>query len=321
MAFQQHHTMENEEVIIVPKISAAKEEYTNVDTMESEQGNISMFPKIPVAKVEYYADVETQREKVNDHYAGSLQRQANHDRRTLSHVVRSVEQNFEGGNEASGKLIDTPVENIDEPSCEPEDSEAGCWSSEDGMSMIDESDIPTDNDFSKKETKDVIRLKLLVFLILAASASTIAACVYRYISQSETSQFESKFVYDASKIFQSVGSSLDRTLGALDSLAVTMVSYARDENITWPFVTLPDFGVKMAKLLPLTDACVITVLPIVYPEKRKEWEEYSLLHQGWVNESMVIQETWEGYYGPIIYDWKPHVTIHGDNGDIEKNVR
>jgi hypothetical protein len=189
------------------------------------------------------------------------------------------------------------------------------------MSVIDESDIPTDNDFSKKETKDVIRLKLLVFLILAASASTIAACVYRYISQSETSQFESKFVYDASKIFQSVGSSLDRTLGALDSLAVTMVSYARDENITWPFVTLPDFGVKMAKLLPLTDACLINVIPIVYPEKRKEWEEYSLLHQGWVNESVAIQETWEGYYGPIIYDWKPYVTIHGDNGDIEKNVR
>jgi hypothetical protein len=324
MAFQYHHTMENEEVIMVPISSAAKEEYTNVEllhTMESEQGNINMFPIIPAAKVEYYADVETQREKVNNHDAGSLQPQENHDRMTLSHVVRSVEQNFEGGNEASGKLIDTPVQNIDEASCAPADSEAGCWSSEDGMSVIDESHFPKENDISEKETKDVSRLKLLVILILAVSASTIAACVYRYISRSENSQFESKFVYDASKIFQSVGSSLDRTLAALDSLAVTMVSYARDENNTWPFVTLPDFGVKMSKLLPLTDAFVITVISIVHPEKRKEWEEYSLLQQGWVNESMGIQETWEGYYGPIIYDWKPYATIHGDDGDIEKNVR
>jgi hypothetical protein len=209
----------------------------------------------------------------------------------------------------------------EEASYEQADSVEGRWSSEDGMSVIDELDIPMDNDFSRKETKDVIRLKLLVMLILIASASTIAAWVFRYISRSETSQFESKFGYDSSKVIQTIGSSLERTLGLLDSFSVTMISYARDLNETWPFVTLPDFGVRMAKLLPLTDAFVVVVLPIIHSEKRKEWEEYAILHDDWVNESMAIQETWEGYYGPIIYDWEPHVAIHGDNGDIEGNVR
>jgi hypothetical protein len=295
MAFQHHHTMENEE------------------------GNSSLFPIIPAAKVEYYVDVETQREKVNDHDAGSLQPQENHDGMTISHMVQPVEQNIEGGNEASGKLIDTPVQNIDEASCA--DSEEGRWSSEDGMSGIDGSDFPKENEFSEKETKDVVHLKMLVFFILVTSASTLAAYAYVYIVRSETSQFESKFSNDASKILQAIGSSLDRTLGELDSLAVNMVSYAQAVNLTWPKVTYPNFGVKMAKTLPLTDAFLIAELHIVYPEKRKEWEEYSILHDDWVNQSMAIQETWNGYYGPIIYDWEPRGTIHAIPDDIEANVR
>jgi hypothetical protein len=310
----EHHTMESEEVIMFPVIPATKEECTDVEHHNVESGEAITFPIIPAAKEEY-TDVETQCEKVKDHDAGSLPPQANHDGMTIPRLVQPIEQNSEG------MLINTPVQNSDEASCEPADSVEGRWSSEDGISVFDDLDIPMDSDFSKQETKNVFHLKLVVILILVVSASTIAASVYRYISQTEKSQFESKFGYDASKIFQSMGNSLERTLGSMDSLSVTMISYARDLNDTWPFVTLPDFGVKMAKLLPLTDAFVISVLPIIYPEKRIEWEEYSLLHHGWVNQSMAIQETWNGYYGPIIYDWAPYVTIHGDNGDIETNVR
>jgi hypothetical protein len=311
---EHHHTMESEEVIKFPALPATNEECTDVGHHNAESGEAITFPTILAAKEEY-TNAETQCEKVQDNDAGLLRPHANQDEMTIPRVVQPIQQNSEG------TLFDTPVQNGDEASCEPADSVGGRWSSEDGISVIDDSDIPMDSDLSKKETKNVFHLKLVVMLILVVSASTIAASVYRYISQTETSQFESKFGYDASKIFQSMGNSLERTLGSMDSLAVTMVSYARDLNDTWPFVTLPDFGVKMAKLLPLTDAFVISVLPIIYPEKRKEWEEYSLLHHGWVNQSMAIQETWNGYYGPIIYDWAPYVTIHGDDGDIETNVR
>jgi hypothetical protein len=179
----------------------------------------------------------------------------------------------------------------------------------------------TDREVSKQETKNVLYLKLLVVFILVASASIIAACVYVYITRSETAQFEKKFQNDADKVLVAIESSLHRTLGLLDSLAVTLVSYAHDQNASWPFVTLPNFGARMAKVLPLTDAVSITVLPIIHPEIRTKWEEYSLSNDYWVNESIALQETWNGYYGPIDYGWEPYGRIYSNSGDVEDNVR
>ena len=188
-------------------------------------------------------------------------------------------------------------------------------------STANESDIPMVNEISKKATKNVFHLKMLVIAILIVSASTLAACAFKFVKTSETKQFESKFGYDAHKVFEAIGSSLDKTLGLMDSLAVTLVSYARDKDDKWPFVTLPDFGPRMAKLLPQTDAFTIAILPIIYPYQREEWEAYSVKHDEWVNQSITIQETWDGFYGPIVYDWEQYGTIHGDFGDIEPNVR
>ena len=188
-------------------------------------------------------------------------------------------------------------------------------------STANESDIPMVNAISEKATKHVYHLKALVIIILIASASTLAACASAFVKNSETKQFESKFGYDAHKVFEAIGSSLDKTLGLLDSLAVTMVSYATDKNDKWPFVTLPDFGPRMLKLLPQTDAFTVNILPIVYPHQRNKWEEYSTQNDEWVNQSIAVQETWDGYYGPIVYDWEPYGTIHGDVGDIESNIR
>ena len=174
---------------------------------------------------------------------------------------------------------------------------------------------------SSKETKDVIRLKLFVCLILLTSAFTIASIVYVYITRNESSTFESNFNDDASKVLEAIGSSLDRTLGVLDSVNILLVSHAMQMRDKWPFVTLPNFGEKMAKLFPLTDILKISIAPVVYPKQRLEWEQYSLNMDSWVNKSIRLQETWEGFYGPINYNWTAHGTIHGDDGDIESNVR
>jgi hypothetical protein len=189
------------------------------------------------------------------------------------------------------------------------------------LSMERDDEQPLSNETTKKETKDVLHLKVLVILILVISATTIASGAFLYITRGETSQFEAKYYNDAAKVLDGVGSSLHRTLGLLDSLAVTCVSYANSQNNTWPFVALPDFGARMAKVLPLTDAAIISLLPIVYPGKREEWEAYSVEQNDWVNQSIAIQETWSGYYGPIDYGWQPNGVIYGDEGDIDSNTR
>jgi hypothetical protein len=184
----------------------------------------------------------------------------------------------------------------------------------------DEDDCPVVNKTSEKETRNVLHLKIIVLLILLVSAIVGAVSVYIYITRSETSQFESQFHFDASKVLEAVESSLERTLGAMETVAITLVSYANDKNDSWPFVTLPNFPTRVSKLLPITSGFVISILPILYPEKRKEWEKYSLAHDQWMNESMAIQEVWDGYYGEV-GDFKRHGTIFGLDGDIEGNVR
>ena len=77
----------------------------------------------------------------------------------------------------------------------------------------------------------------------------------------------------------------------------------------------------MAKLLPQTDAITLAILPIVKPELRDAWEAYSIQNDEWVNQSIAIQDNWDRFYGPIVYDWEKYGTIYGDFGDIESNVR
>jgi hypothetical protein len=63
--------------------------------------------------------------------------------------------------------------------------------------------------------------------------------VYTYVSGSEQAEFEDDFHADAFKVFESIGKSMDVTIGAVDALVVSMVSFARYSNSSWPFVTLP----------------------------------------------------------------------------------
>lgn len=166
------------------------------------------------------------------------------------------------------------------------------------------------------DTKAIFALKVSLLLVLVGSALGAALGTYFYISHSEHAQFVSSFHDDASKLLEAIGSNIDRTLGLLDGLSLTMVSSAKAAGDEWPFVTLPNFGVRMSKILHSSKAIAISVSPIVTPQKRREWEAYSLANDYWVNESMAIQETWGGYNGPVVYDWEPHGVIHGDFDDI-----
>jgi hypothetical protein len=177
-----------------------------------------------------------------------------------------------------------------------------------------------DTILGRKETKEVYQFKIIVLFILLVSAVVVATLVHTYVNKKEQSQFAEKFRTDAAKVLDTVGNSIDRTLISMDNLAVDLVSYARATNSTWPCVTLPSFALRMSKALPQTDALLIQVIPIVKPSQRKKWEHYVSQNYFWLNETMAIQETWNGYYGPIGYDWVRKDIIWGDSGDIEANT-
>jgi hypothetical protein len=155
----------------------------------------------------------------------------------------------------------------------------------------------------KQETRFVQAMRLLVLFVLAGATAGAGYSVYWFLDTSETDDFREDFVADAGKVMASIGQNLDRTLTALDSFVVTMVSYAKDTNSTWPQVTIPDFEVRASKIRALSKGVYLNNYMLIDREEREEWENYAEQNGGWVEESIAIQKTDSNYYGPFIDDY------------------
>jgi hypothetical protein len=171
---------------------------------------------------------------------------------------------------------------------------------------------PEQEIIGRAEDKAVFRLKLLVLAVLTASTVGIAMVVYLYTSNAEEDDFEEQFIGDSSKIFESIGSTLELTLGAVDSFLVGLVSFARFTNATWPHVTLPDYAVRVAKIRSLSKAVLVTQYHFVADGQRAKWEKYSVANDYWVDESIEVQKNDQTYQGKIVTDYWTRPDIHVD---------
>jgi hypothetical protein len=126
-------------------------------------------------------------------------------------------------------------------------------------------------------------------------------------------------------LLESIGSAFDRALGSLDSLANTIHTIAMKTNQSFPFVTIPEYGMHIAKAMAFTGAIETSILPVVKFDQRREWEVYSARNNtnllSWVNASQKMQERWGGFYGPKPqnYDWTESDIIYSDFGKIPYN--
>lgn len=215
-------------------------------------------------------------------------------------------------------------ENVSVDDCESDDLD-------DGTTTVGNGDPHFDNATTKHDSQRVVLTRILLIITLVTSATIIAILLHRYIASNEKRNFEDKFNNDASKVLEAIGSSLERTLGVLDAISISFVSFANtmvkvdssnnDTIRTWPFVTLPDFALHASKLLPLTDGVYVSIQPIVYPSQKLQWEEYASQNDQWVNETLDIQEVWDGFHGNTTLNWMKNRYIYNAFGDIESNVR
>jgi class 3 adenylate cyclase len=167
---------------------------------------------------------------------------------------------------------------------------------------------------AKAEDNLVFWSRLIVLAVLVVSTVSVALVVYFYTSDSEEDEFERQFISDSQKVFEAVGTSLDLTLGAADAFVVKVLSYARYSNSTWPFVTAPDFAVQAAKLLGGSAAVHCNLYPLVSKNQRTSWEQYSLLNDAWVEESINVQARNKNYDGPILTEYGTLGIIHNNFG-------
>jgi hypothetical protein len=170
---------------------------------------------------------------------------------------------------------------------------------------------------ARSETRTVLGMKLLTLLVLIGATIAAALCVYFYVRNNETYQFEDEFGEYAGKVLESIGAVFETTFQSVDILAAGMVSHARSTGQVWPQVTIPDFGFRAAKVLPLSRSIILGILMLVYPETRLDWEAYSMeMGEAAYNQTLQVMENDPNYNGPTHFNWSLYQTIFGDFGDV-----
>jgi hypothetical protein len=156
--------------------------------------------------------------------------------------------------------------------------------------------------FAFRESRLVSCIRLVMLGVLVASAAGTAAAVYSFTRHSEHKAFEVSFENDSKNIVESMGSALFGWLGAIDAYATYAVSVARATNQTWPFVSIPDASVHLAKVRSLSKTLVTHQTHFVTDANKKAWVDYSVSHPEWMWDAIRVQPEDKNYEGVLIED-------------------
>ena len=143
---------------------------------------------------------------------------------------------------------------------------------------------------AKSETRYVLRLRILVFLALFLAALAVSLTVYFVTSNAEQEQFDVGYDGYSQKLVDSFDDITAVRIGAVANLAVTFTEFARDRNLTWPFVTMSDFHQRAASARAISNSLFVHIYPIVTNTTRAAWEEYSVSEKGWLDEGRAYQK-------------------------------
>jgi hypothetical protein len=152
-----------------------------------------------------------------------------------------------------------------------------------------------------KETSAIRWIRAIVTAVVILSTLAVALSVFYYMNNTEHKRFVYRFKSDSFQILESIGSTFDRSLGSIDAFAVGLVSSVKQSNQTWPYVSLSDFPVQSSKILSLSKGILFIVYNYITHQQRPLWNRYSSSHDGWVDESLDVQEkAWNRtYFGPL----------------------
>jgi hypothetical protein len=141
---------------------------------------------------------------------------------------------------------------------------------------------------TRSETKAVHVLRVLVLVLIFITATLTSTGVYFYTSNDEKQKFEADFQANAERIIESFHYAVERRLGAINSMATSITSYALDANKTFPLVTIPNFEIRGSDLRAQADATGIHWMPLVTDETRVAWEEYALASRSQIDKAFEI---------------------------------
>ena len=139
---------------------------------------------------------------------------------------------------------------------------------------------------ARKDTKAACHLRVLVIALFIFMSVFVPIIIYITARKNEENSFNSEFDALATKVVDSFEFNVARKLGAIDSLDISVTSYAVGMNLTFPFVTIPDFDLRSANTLALADTFSVFLVPLVLDTVRSEWEVYSANNKNWIEQAL-----------------------------------
>lgn len=152
-------------------------------------------------------------------------------------------------------------------------------------------------EIARSETRAVWGLKLIVLFILFAAAAAVSAFAYWYTHTTEVTAFDAAYDRQSQQILDTVQLNAQHKLEAMGAIAMQIQAHAINSNSTWPFVTMPFFEDIVMSMKSLTDAYGVYWFPIVKPQLKEAWENYSVEHRFWIDESYAAQRDVYGVDG------------------------
>jgi class 3 adenylate cyclase len=165
-------------------------------------------------------------------------------------------------------------------------------------------------ELAMNETRMVKYSKALVIFVLLAATAACAAATYRFTANQEEDNFRAQvsklvggFLVNSKYINQvhnllllylmqalSLGEEIleksaitaANSFSAVTGMSTTITSYALDQNLTFPFVTMPHFDKRGTGILQVSGASFVVFCPLVKGRQRSEWEAWSVQNDGWI---------------------------------------
>lgn len=136
---------------------------------------------------------------------------------------------------------------------------------------------------ARAETRAVKFLRACMVIVLLVSAVAVSSGLYRFMRNEEQEDFSNNFHENALQLIDAFHEGLERNMGAVASMSTAITSYANDANLTFPFLTLPDFELRGANLRVQSGSNVVVYAPLVTDDTRQDWEDYAQQHRGHID--------------------------------------
>jgi hypothetical protein len=105
---------------------------------------------------------------------------------------------------------------------------------------------------------------------------------------------------------------VEAMFGTMEAFSLAATSYALDNNLTWPFVTVPDWELRTNQARHSTGLESIALTPLVYEPQLKEWEAYSQQNIDWLDQGLRIQGRYPSSNGPQVSPEVYRLNVEGE---------